>query len=142
KLLFLFTSLILIATGTLALPRMIDNILHDPDDRPTRDDIINAVRHVANKPVLLHNCTSFDVNTMPARCPFVGATYPDFSRACPQLPGPNSSWDVQQQGEDAWRVSRAGSVWDVTKLDGQATNVDNVARVSKFSFHITPRQRC
>jgi hypothetical protein len=49
---------------------------------------------------------------------------------------------VQDVEDDKWRVSRAGSVWDVEKVKGNATNVGKSARVSDFTFEITPHQPC
>ena|SRR5687767_12906635 len=119
----------------------------DPPDEPSREDVINAVRNsVSNKTypeTVRRNCTPSDVNAKFHGCLSLGQTYPVTEyRRCPPLPGPDASWSVQEQGDDKWRVSRAGSVWDIHKESGGGANAGGVTQVSKFSFTITPHQKC
>jgi hypothetical protein len=63
-------------------------------------------------------------------------------RACPQLPGREFGWAVERVNADSWRVSNAGSVWDVSKLGGNAVNQGNSIRIANFSFVISAHQKC
>jgi len=134
---------------------------------PSREDIIQAVRRsvegktytvmTVRQESRLHTCSQYDVDFDPymprnpelAKCPYVGATYTTWesvtepeTRTCDSLPGPEYGWRVEELGNDRWRVSQSGSVWDVEKLDGSSASVGEVVRVSSFSFAIKPHQDC
>jgi hypothetical protein len=131
---------------------------NDNSQEPSREDIIQAVRnHVGGKTYSktvkkdvprTHTCSQIEVNIDP-RCPFPGATYSinesktvTETHTCSSLPGPEAGWSVTSTGNDTWRVSHAGSAWDVTKADGRAAGAEGVIRVSEFAFKIKPQQDC
>jgi hypothetical protein len=104
-----------------------------------------------------HVCSEFDVKLDPfmprnpelAKCPRAGATYPIWTsvtvretRKCELLPPPESGWHVQGIGEDRWRVTQAGSTWDVQRLRGEAAKPGDHVEVSSFSLRIDAHQKC
>ncbi len=134
---------------------------------PSSADLIQAVRdsvsgktypqQVSHTEQQRHTCTQEDVELDPnakhnpelARCPHVGAVYAvpvttwaTETRPCAALTAPDSVWSVQKTGNDTWRLSQFGSVWDVTKQGGQASSVGTTVRVSQFGFGINAHQPC
>ncbi|MDM9384150.1 hypothetical protein QUB80_26085 [Chlorogloeopsis sp. ULAP01] len=134
---------------------------------PSREDVIQAVRNsvrgktytveVPEQKSVQRTCSPIDVNNdihAPrnpelARCPRVGATvqtwktvYVSKTQTCEEPPGAEFGWLVNDIGDDTWRVSQAGSVWIVKKLEGASAGVKDVIRVSGFTFTIEPQQDC
>jgi len=146
-------SLLLVVEGACGVPGA---PLHG---EPSREHLIQAVRSSASgrtytEPVTQprsqsRTCTSVDARTHRHGCAVAGQTYQVMvpvttteTRQCPTLPGPDSNWNVQAQGDDKWRVSRSGSVWDVEKLSGQQVKAGTGFTAGGFSFSVVPRQRC
>lgn len=127
-------------------------------ETPSRENIIEAVRHsvegktyevTTQSEPTRHTCEQFDVNVHRYGCSFVGQPYTTSetvpqhqTKHCGPLPGPDYGWQVTETGSDKWRVSQAGSVWDVEKLNGAAINGGEAVNVSSFSFSIHPHQNC
>lgn len=156
------TVVVLTACGSKDSPS-IPTITSDP----TRTDIIEAVRDSVNgktytatifrDEAVFHTCSQMDVDMDPymphnpelAKCPSVGATYTTWetyteyeTRTCEALPGPEYGWYVEELGDDKWRVTYSGSVWDVEKLEGGAASMGDTVHVSGFVFKITAYQDC
>ena len=134
---------------------------------PSREDVIQAVRDsvrgktymvkVPEQKSVKYTCSQIDVDTDTyakrnprlARCPYVGATYQTSktvyvskTQTCQELPSSDFGWSVNEIEDDTWRVSQAGSVWIVKKLEGGSVNLEDVTRRSGFTFTIEPQQDC
>ncbi len=85
-----------------------------------------------------------------AKCPSVGATYwawerepTDELRECPSLPDSDDpGWYVDDRGGGRWRVSFAGSEWQVERITGTAGAAGDVIEVSSFVFAVAAEQAC
>ncbi len=134
---------------------------------PSREDIIQAVRRSvegntytvtsSRQERIIRTCSQIDVDFDPympgnpelAKCPRVGATYKEWetvydseTRTCESLPNVDAGWYVEEIGDNKWRVSLSGSVWDVEKLDGASASVGDYVEVSGFTFKISSDQGC
>src|SRR5690349_12711704 len=126
---------------------------------PSRENIIEAVRHsvegktyevaTEREESTVHTCEQYDVDVHRFGCNSIGQTYTTSeavpareTKHCEPLPGPEHGWQVTETGSDKWRVTLAGSVWDVEKLNGAAISGGGAVNVSSFSFSIQPHQSC